>query len=51
MFLQIHRSFLINVRAWQTSHRSFHDSFEVQLRSRRESLPVSAAYAHLFRSL
>jgi DNA-binding LytR/AlgR family response regulator len=50
-FWQIHRSFIVNVGAIQTIHRSFHGSFEVQLRQRREVLPVSAAYAHLFRRL
>ncbi len=50
-FWQIHRSFVVNVRAIQTIHRSFHGSFEVQLRQRRELLPVSAAYAHLFKQL
>jgi DNA-binding LytR/AlgR family response regulator len=50
-FWQIHRSFVVNVRAVQTVHRSFHGSFEVQLRHRRELLPVSSAYAHLFKQL
>jgi DNA-binding LytR/AlgR family response regulator len=48
-FWQIHRSFVVNVRAIQTIHRSFHGSFEVQLRHRRELLPVSSAYTHLFK--
>jgi DNA-binding LytR/AlgR family response regulator len=48
-FWQIHRSFVVNVRSIQTIHRSFHGSFEIQLRHRRELLPVSSAYAHLFR--
>jgi DNA-binding LytR/AlgR family response regulator len=50
-FWQIHRSFVVNVAAIQTIHRSFHGSFEVQLKQRRELLPVSEAYAHLFRQL
>ena len=50
-FWQIHRSFVVNVAAIQTIHRTFHGSFEVQLKQRREVLPVSAAYAHLFRQL
>lgn len=50
-FWQIHRSFIVNVRAIQTVHRSFHGSFEVQLRHRRELLPVSSACAHLFKQL
>jgi DNA-binding LytR/AlgR family response regulator len=50
-FWQIHRSFVVNVAAIQTIHRTFHGSFEVQLKQRRELLPVSEAYAHLFRQL
>jgi DNA-binding LytR/AlgR family response regulator len=50
-FWQIHRSFVVNVAAIQTIHRSFHGSFEVQLKQRRELLPVSEAYSHLFRQL
>jgi DNA-binding LytR/AlgR family response regulator len=50
-FWQIHRSFVVNVAAIQTIHRSFHGSFEVQLKQRHELLPVSEAYSHLFRQL
>lgn len=50
-FWQIHRSFVVNVREIQTIHRSLQGSFEVQLRQRRELLPVSAAHAHLFKQL
>lgn len=51
VFWQIHRSFIVNVAAIHTIHRSFHGSFEVQLKQRRELLPVSEAYSHLFRHL
>ena len=50
-FWQIHRSYVVNLSAIQTIHRSFHGSFEVQLKQRLELLPVSEAYAHLFRQL
>jgi DNA-binding LytR/AlgR family response regulator len=50
-FWQIHRSYVVNVGAIQTIHRSFHGSYEVQLRQRRELLPVSAAHAHLLRRM
>ena len=50
-FWQIHRSFVVNVAAIQTIHRSFHSSFEVQLKQRRELLPVSEAYSHRFRQM
>lgn len=39
------------LRAIQTVHRTFHGSFEVQLRHRRELLPVSSPYTHLFKQL
>ena len=50
VFSQIHRSYLVNVGAIETVHRSFRGSFEVQLKRRRERLPVSGAHAHLFRA-
>ena len=51
MFWTIHRSFVVNVGAIETVHRSFRGSFEVQLKKRRERLPVSAAHAHLFKTI
>jgi DNA-binding LytR/AlgR family response regulator len=50
-FWQIHRSFVVNVGAIETVHRSFRGTFEVQLKQRRDRLPVSSAYAHLFRTV
>ena len=50
-FWQIHRSFVVNVGAIETVHRSFRGTFEVQLKQRRDRLPVSSAYAHLFRAM
>jgi DNA-binding LytR/AlgR family response regulator len=50
-FWQIHRSVVVNVAAIRSVSRSFRGSLEVQLKQRPESLPVSAAYAHLFKHL
>jgi DNA-binding LytR/AlgR family response regulator len=50
-FWPIHRSFVVNVGAIETVHRSLRGSFEVQLKTRRERLPVSAAHAHLFKAM
>jgi DNA-binding LytR/AlgR family response regulator len=47
-FWQIHRSYIVNVAAIHTIHRSFRGGFEIKLKERSEILPVSAAHAHLF---
>ena len=49
IFWQIHRSVIVNVGAIETIYRSFRGSLEVKLKNRNELLPVSAAYAHLFK--
>lgn len=49
MFWQIHRSVIVNVGAIETIYRSFRGSLEVKLKDQEELLPVSAAYAHLFK--
>ena len=50
-FWQIHRSVVVNVSAIRAVHRSFRGTLEVKLKERPEVLPVSAAYAHLFKHL
>jgi len=50
-FWPIHRSFIVNVSAIRSVHRSFRGSFEIRLKQRNEVLPVSAPHAHLFRNL
>jgi DNA-binding LytR/AlgR family response regulator len=50
-FWQIHRSVVVNVAAIRAVHRSFRGTLEVKLKEREEVLPVSAAYAHLFKHL
>jgi DNA-binding LytR/AlgR family response regulator len=49
VFWQIHRSVIVNVSSIETIYRSFRGSLEVKLKDRKELLPVSGAYAHLFR--
>jgi len=48
-FWQIHRGIIVNVSAIDTIRRGVRGTLEVQLRDRRELLPVSAPYAHLFK--
>jgi len=50
-FWQIHRSVVVNVAAIRSVHRSFRGAWEVKLKDRAEVLPVSSAYAHLFKHL
>jgi DNA-binding LytR/AlgR family response regulator len=50
-FWQIHRSVVVAVSAIRAVHRSFRGTLEVKLKERSEVLPVSTAYAHLFRHL
>ena len=49
VFLQIHRSTIVNVSRIETIYRSFRGSLEVKLKERKELLPVSGSHAHLFR--
>ncbi|HEX6795529.1 MAG TPA: LytTR family DNA-binding domain-containing protein [Casimicrobiaceae bacterium] len=50
-FLQVHRSTVVNVNAIAAVHRNLSGRLEVQLKSRNETLAVSATYAHLFRQM
>lgn len=50
-FWQIHRSIVVNVGAIDTVYRAFRGSLEVKLKDRPELLPVSAAHAHLFKTV
>jgi len=49
LFWQIHRSVEVNVGAIDRIYRTFRGALEVKLKERSGLLPVSAAYAHLFR--
>jgi DNA-binding LytR/AlgR family response regulator len=51
MFWQIHRSTVVNVTAIAALHKTMAGNYEVRLKQRKESLPVSAPYAHLFKQM
>ncbi len=48
-FWQIHRGVIVNVSAIESVHRTFRGLLEVKVREQGTFLPVSAAYAHLFK--
>jgi DNA-binding LytR/AlgR family response regulator len=48
-FWQIHRSTVVNTQAIRCISRDPNGALTLQLKQRRERLPVSATYAHLFR--
>lgn len=51
MFLQVHRSTLVNVHAIKSVSRDDRGSLTLRLKQRPETLPVSDAYNHLFRQM
>jgi DNA-binding LytR/AlgR family response regulator len=51
VFWQVHRSVIVNVAAIRAVDRGFRGNLEISLKQRKEVLPVSAAYAHLFKHL
>jgi DNA-binding LytR/AlgR family response regulator len=51
VFWQIHRSTVVNVGAIESVVRDIGGHVQVRLKNRKELLPVSEAYAHLFRSM
>ena len=50
-FWQIHRGTVINVNAIAGVHRDISGHLRVKLKERKETLPVSESYLHLFRSM
>jgi DNA-binding LytR/AlgR family response regulator len=50
-FWQIHRSTIVNVGAIDAVVRDDRSNLEVRLKQRRETLPVSEPYRHLFRQM
>jgi len=50
VFWQIHRSIIVNVSDIDTIQRALRGTLELRLKGRRELLPVSAPFAHLFRN-
>ncbi|HSN72586.1 MAG TPA: LytTR family DNA-binding domain-containing protein, partial [Steroidobacteraceae bacterium] len=51
VFLQIHRSTIVNVHRIAAIHRDLRGRLEVQLKDRRETLQVSASFAHVFKRM
>jgi len=51
VFWQIHRSTLVNVNAIGSVHRDARGYLQVRLKERRETLSVSAQFAHRFRQM
>lgn len=50
-FAQIHRSVIVNLRQVAQVDRGFNDTAEVKLKGRREVLPVSRSFLHVFRQM
>lgn len=51
LFWQIHRSTLVNVNAIAGVNRDFKGHLHVKLKQRKETLPVSESYVHLFKQM
>jgi DNA-binding LytR/AlgR family response regulator len=51
VFWQIHRGTVINVNAIAGVHRDIGGQLRVKLKERKETLPVSEPYVHLFKSM
>jgi DNA-binding LytR/AlgR family response regulator len=51
LFWQIHRGTVINVNAIAGVHRDIGGHLRVKLKERKETLPVSEPYVHLFKSM
>ncbi|WP_430391654.1 LytR/AlgR family response regulator transcription factor [Dyella sp. 20L07] len=50
-FVQVHRSVLVNLRAISYVSRGDNETATVHLKDRKEQLPVSRSYSHLFRQM
>jgi DNA-binding LytR/AlgR family response regulator len=50
-FAQVHRSVVVNLRSIKHIHRHDNETAEVHLKGRKEVLPVSRNYLHLFRQM
>ncbi len=51
VFLQVHRGTMVNVNAIAAVHRDLRGRLEIRLKQRKETLPVSASFAHLFKQM
>jgi len=50
-FAQVHRSIVVNLRAVSHVARGENETAEIHLKGRKEVLPVSRSYLHLFRQM
>lgn len=50
-FVQIHRSVIVNLHQVAQVNRGLNETAEVQLKGRRETLPVSRSFLHVFRQM
>ena len=50
-FAQVHRSVVVNLRAISHVTRSDHETADIHLKNRKEVLPVSRSFMHLFRQM
>jgi len=50
-FAQVHRSVVVNLRAISHVRRHDNETAEIHLKRRKEVLPVSRSYLHLFRQM
>jgi len=50
-FVQVHRSVVVNLHAISHVTRGLNETADVHLRGRKEVLPVSRSYLHLFRQM
>jgi DNA-binding LytR/AlgR family response regulator len=50
-FVQVHRSVAVNLRAVSHVKRHDNETAEIHLKGRKEVLPVSRSYVHLFRQM
>lgn len=51
VFVQIHRSVIVNLRHVAQVDRGFHDGAELRLKGRSDVLPVSRRFVHAFRHM
>ena len=50
-FVQIHRSVIVNLHQVAQVNRGLNETAEVQLKGRKEMLPVSRSFVHVFRQM
>ena len=50
-FAQVHRSVVVNLRAISHVTRADNETADIHLKGRKETLPVSRNYLHLFRQM